>query len=132
APQESYRNNGPPVSAPAPIIMVRQAAIAAEDRTTRVWRRQLPAWIISGGLHVALVVAFLGAAGWGPRDDVSAAPAEETIIETKVEDAPTEKQNFENTDVGTDPSRELTINVERLETVAVPGQFRPDEPIGIA
>ena len=49
----AYENNGQPVaSAPAPIVAIRQALIAADDRRERVWKRQVPAWMISGGIHI--------------------------------------------------------------------------------
>ena len=57
--QDTPRNNGRPASAPAQVVMVRQAAIAAEDAADRMWHRQVPAWVISGGIHLLLMAAFL-------------------------------------------------------------------------
>src|SRR5205807_6110266 len=54
------------------------------------------------------------------------------IVETKLDDAKPEQQNFENTDVGLDPTKETNYNNDRIETVSVPGIVRPEEPVGIA
>src|SRR5207237_7774378 len=95
----AYENNGQPVaSAPAPIVAIRQALIAADDRRERVWKRQVPAWMISGGIHMVLMALFLVYAYFTPTG-MSAAGPENQILETRVEDAAQAKQNFENTDV---------------------------------
>src|SRR5262249_29875859 len=68
-------------------------------------------------------------AGWRQPD--AAAGSELQVVETRVEDAPEAKQNFENTDIGLDPTKETNFNIDRIDTVSVPGKFRPDEPVGI-
>lgn len=127
--QDMPRNNGRP-SAPASIVAIRQAVIAAEGSDQVLWHRQVPAWVISGGIHLLLMAAFLaGNYFFGGR--VAATPPENQIVETKLDDDQ-QKQNFENTDVGLDPTKETNYNVDRIENISVPGIVRPDEPVGIA
>src|SRR5207244_1159380 len=122
-------NNGPPPAVPMPVVAVRQVAIAAEDTADRMWHRQIPAWAISGGIHTLLMAAFLLYQWFAPG--AHAVPPENQLIETKLDDAKAEQQNFENTDVGLDPTKETNYNVDRIENVSVPGIVRPDEPVGI-
>src|SRR3954468_19920127 len=129
--QDTPRNNGRP-SAPASIVAIRQAVIAAEGSDQVLWHRQVPAWVISGGLHFTLISIFFFCQIFVPgcRDQIHAM-AENQIVETKLEDDQ-QKQNFENTDVGLDPTKETNYNVDRIENISVPGIVRPDEPVGIA
>src|SRR5437764_1322661 len=121
-------NNGPPM-APAPVVAIRQVAIAAEDLSDRVWHRQVPAWAISGLIHTLLMTVFLVYQWLVPV--VQAVAPENQIVETKLDDAKPEQQNFENTDVGLDPTKETNYNNDRIESVSVPGIVRPEEPVGI-
>src|SRR5262245_55514955 len=95
----SYENNGraPLASIPAPRVAIRQALIAADDPAERVWKRQVPAWIISGGIHLTLMALFLIYAYFVPTS-MPASPLESQLVETKVVDDAGVKQNFENTD----------------------------------
>lgn len=129
AAQDTHPNNGQPSNAAPAGIYVRQMAIVHEGDDERFMRRQMPAWIISGGIHLALMAVFLIVASF--QTEATTAPPENTVIETKVEEAPAEKQNFENTDVGLDPAKETNYNLDRIENISVPGQFKPDEPVGI-
>src|SRR5438046_1111955 len=132
SPQDTPRNNGRP-PAPGPVVTVRQAVIAAEDQADRLWHRQVPAWVISGGVHATVAMAFVFAQLFIPGcRDQSRVLAENQLVETKLEDAKPEQQNFENTDVGLDPTKETNYNVDRIENISVPGLVRADEPVGIA
>jgi hypothetical protein len=134
--QDAQSNVGPPAgvprgagSAPAPVVRVRQAALAADDPAERFLKRQVPAWITSGGIHLAVMAAFLLVAGFNrppERDDL-----ENQVVETRVDDPAAEKQNFENTDVGLDPAKETNYFNDRIENVSVPGPFKPEEAVGI-
>jgi hypothetical protein len=123
-------NGQPAVTAPAPVVMIRQVAIAAEDPKERALKRQVPAFLASGLFHAALVAAALLYSWWTTRDRTVVPPAEQ-IVETKVEDALTEKQNFNTEDVGLDPDKPLTYNNERLDDVSVPGKVIAEAKVGI-
>src|SRR5437588_5615771 len=94
--RDGSRNNGP-ASAPGPVVAVRQITIAAGDRSERVWHRDVPAWVISGAIHLTLMAAFLLYQWLVPG--VQAVAPENTLVETRLDDAKAEQHNFENTDV---------------------------------
>jgi prenyltransferase beta subunit len=124
----AHEQNGRP-SVAAPAIMIRQVAIAADDPNDRVWRRQVPAWMMSGGIHLTLMALFLIYAYFVPNS-MPASPLENQLFETKVDDLAA-KQNFENSDVGLNPDQQTNYNLDRLENVSVPGPVKPEEPVGI-
>jgi hypothetical protein len=127
--RDGSRNNGPP-TAPGPVVALRQMAIASGDPTDRVWHRDVPAWVISGAIHLTFMAAFLVYQWLVPG--VQAVAPENTLVETRLDDVKPEHHNFENTDVGLDPTKETNYNNDRLENVSVPGIVRPEEPVGIA
>src|SRR5262245_8511226 len=100
-----HPNNGwftePP---PALVVLDQTTRFVETDSPDRILKRQVPAWTISGGLHLAFMALVLGFAGWNTAAE--APPSENQVVETRVEDAPPPKWNFENTDVGLDPSKE--------------------------
>ena len=97
--------------------------------TDRVWKRQVPAWMMSGGIHLTLMALFLIYAYFVPTS-MPASPLENQLFETKVDDLAA-KQNFENSDVGLNPDQQTNYNLDRLENVSVPGPVTPEEPVGI-
>lgn len=133
-PSESPSPNGTPsqVSAPTPtapaskgVVLVRAAA--GGDPSARDWRRLVPAWIISGVIHVALLVLFVLIQG--PASGGDPTKMEQTVVETKVEE---EKQyNLENPDIGNDPDLRTNYNMDRIEEISVPGPVNPSEEVGI-
>jgi hypothetical protein len=111
--------------------MIRQAAIAAEN-PGRLWRRHLPAFLISFSLHGWLLLGiflytFLGCDG---SRQFTVVP-ENQIIETRVEDAPPVKHAFDVEDIGLDPDKPISSDAARLDDVAVPGKIVPDAVAGI-
>src|SRR5262249_41688394 len=127
---ETPANNGRPAGpSPVPLALVRAPRFADVDSPDRLLKRQVPAWTISGGIPLVLMALFLVLAG--PNSAAEAPPPETQLLETRVEDAPQQKWNFENTDVGLDPSKETNYNVERIENVSVPGKVQLDGPVGI-
>src|SRR5205823_10393260 len=77
-------NGQPTVTAPTPVVMIRQVAIAAEDPRERALKRQVPAFLASGLFHAGLVAAFFSYSWWPTRDRTAIAPVEQ-IAETRVE-----------------------------------------------
>lgn len=126
----THQNNGRLTANAPPIVQIRQAIIEADDPAERVWKRQVPAWIISGGIHMSLMLLFLVYAYFVPTS-MSAGGLENQLLETRVLDDSNVKQNFENTDVGLNPDLQTNYNLDRLENVSVPGPVKPDEPVGI-
>lgn len=126
--QEVQASNGKPAAAPAPVVKVRTTALTAEDSSERFLKRQVPAWMISGGIHLLLTVIFLIFASLNRAADRG--ELESQVLETRVEDG-SQKWNFDNTEVGLDPNKETNYNVDRIDNLSVPGKFKPDDPVGI-
>jgi hypothetical protein len=92
------------------------------------WRRLLPAWIISFGIHIGLVILFLIL---NFRLNAETIVPEEQVIETSV-DTEVKLPNLENDEIGMDPDLPTNYNVPRIEDVSVPGAVNPNEAVGMA
>jgi hypothetical protein len=123
---ETTAGNSRPTPTAAPVIRVTTLPDARPG--TGVLTRQLPAWIVSGVIHVLILCLFLFVG-------TSAGPAEvkrdTTVIQTEVEKDEPEKVNLENPDIGFDPSELLNYNVNRIDDNSVPGMVNPSEAVGI-
>ncbi len=91
--------------------------------------RVLPAWIISGVVHVIFLLLFmlvtLPAMKAGPTIEVIA-PAELTQIEDVKPEV-----DLTNPEMGTNPDVPTNFNVDRMAEISVPGIALPSEAIGI-
>ena len=111
---------------PAPAL-IRHTPTLGDDNSTTDIRRLIPAWIISGVVHVILLSLFLLVTVTGAN---SAVNTELTHIESKVEDTPIDK-NLTNDEIGNDPDLPTNYNVDRIAEVSVPGPVSPNEAVGI-
>lgn len=128
--EEAVQNNGRPTAVTSRTIMVRQIAIATEGDSERMMHQMVPAWVISSGIHLALAGIF-AAYQYFFGGGATVAALENQVLETRIDDPKQEQQNFENTDVGLDPTKETNYNLDRIENVSVPGIVRPNEAVGI-
>src|SRR5262245_36382462 len=132
----SEENTKPPPAPPAPPAANRSPVIRLdlgnEDFGQRMLSRQVPAWVISLGLHgilFALVgVAYLFGAFRG-MEPPKAAASENQELQTKLEETEQQK-NFENPDIGLDPNLPTNYNIDRIEDISVAGPLKPDEKVG--
>lgn len=112
-----------------PALVVRPAALNRDDDALD-FRKLLPAWIISGVIHIVLLSLFLlvyVGSGSGSESFM-----ENTVIETKVDEhADVRDANLENDDIGDDPDHPTNYNVNRIEDLSVPGPVNPNESIGM-
>jgi len=100
-------NNGRPVKG-APVI--RRVEVAEEDVGARVLNRHVPAWVISGAIHVVVIgffVLFLS----GPRN--ADAKNNDDIVTTQVEDPKEEDKNLVVEDIGFDPDLAAATDAKR-------------------
>ncbi|MFL5328810.1 MAG: prenyltransferase/squalene oxidase repeat-containing protein [Gemmataceae bacterium] len=91
-------------------------------------KRQRWAWLVSLLIHSPYIAALI-ILQFTLLRPLTDSPPDELAIAVKAEDTP--KHNFDNEDVGLDPSKKLNYKVDRIEDVSVPGPMRPAEPIGI-
>jgi hypothetical protein len=108
----------------APVIRVRN--FAAEDPRERLLKRQIPAWVISGGIHVVLIVAlvvFVKNVNISSANPVS-------VIDAPVEEALPPEPNLTNPDLGLDADLPAAVEVEREEELNVTAPVIQEEPVG--
>lgn len=111
-----------------PLVQFHRPAAFGELGLTG-WKTLVPALAVSAGVHLILGVAFF--IGRSSQLAPAAVP-EDQVLETRVEEEAAKPLNFENTDSGfNEPDKPLNFPVDRIETNSLPGQVRPDEPIGI-
>src|SRR4051812_33633788 len=99
-----------------PVVVFNADRLAPRNESTG-WTRLVPAWIISGIVHVVLLGAFFCvnfSSAETPPD------TETAVFETSVEEN-SQPPNLENDEIGLDPSVQTNYNVDRIEDVSVPG-----------
>jgi hypothetical protein len=108
---------------PSPLI--RQVEVTSEGQAARVLNRHIPAWVISGGIHVVVIgalVAFMSGA-------VQIEAKQNELITTV--DAPNEDDpNLTEPEVGIDPNLKPATDAEREAEANVIAPQSPD-PIGL-
>jgi len=114
---------------PRPRSPVIRMDTYGDEGAGRILRRQVPAWVISLGIHFVLLVAVIAVNLIMGDRGLKAAVAQDTTIETKVEEEEKDK-NFENPDIGLDPNLPTNYNIDRIEDVSVAGPLKPDEAPG--
>ncbi len=120
-------NGTPPKAAAAGPAVIRRIQSAEETPHDRLMKKHVPAWVISGAIHVALmsmmILIFRGGGG-----DMAAS---ETIIQTTVEEEKVEDpKDLTNPDIGLDSNLESSLPLERELDVNVEAKVT-DDPVGV-
>jgi hypothetical protein len=117
----------PPAPAGQPVL-VRIQALDIRRQVTPRWQRLLPAWILSGIVHVGLLLTFLLINGPGTAESVG---KEQTVVlDTKVDESKP-PPDLEQVDIGSNPDLSSQLNVPRIESVTIPGEVRPEASVGM-
>src|SRR5262245_9322666 len=109
------------------LIQLQAQSGALSDR---VFKRHVPAWVISAGLHAALLSLFIAfdlLVGANARKEAVASDNQEIVTKFEEEDR---SFNPENPDPGLDPNLPLSYNLDRKENVNIPGKILADESLG--
>lgn len=112
---------------PKGVPVIRRVEVAEDDLQTRVLSRHVPAWVISGAIHVVVIgvgILFLSA----PAD--TAAKSDDNVVAAQVEEPKEEKENLTNEDIGFDADLAAATNVDK-EDVANVEAPKSDEPVGL-
>jgi hypothetical protein len=120
---EAVENNGKPSKGAA---VIRRVEVAEEESGSRVLNRHLPAWVISGALHVVLIGIFV-VFGVGQKELEA---KQNDIVTTQVEEPKEDDKNLTNEDVGFDPDLAAATDAKREEAVNVDAPATED-PIGL-
>jgi hypothetical protein len=107
-------------------VLIRRIEAAQETTQERLIRKHLPAWVISGAVHVALVALLLIFAG-----TPTVTTATEKVIATSVEKEETEPQeNLVNEDIGLDANLESALpDITRVDERTV-DEVVTNDPLG--
>jgi hypothetical protein len=120
---EAVENNGKPTKGAA---VIRRVEVGEEDAGSRFLNRHLPAWVISGALHV-IVIGFLALVMSGNKE---AAANSNDLVTTQVEEPKEDEKNLVNEDVGFDPDLAAATDAKREEAVNVDAPATED-PVGL-
>src|SRR5262245_57367489 len=115
-----------PTRQPLAAFIIRDVPGSQPEERTTHWQRLVPAWIISGIVHVVLLSLFLLVAVDEGRSSIA---TELSALESKIDDDVKEK-NLVNDDIGNDPDQPTNYNVDRIEEISVPGVVIPNAAIG--
>ena len=120
-----------PVAPPEPKqkAVIKRTTDARESAGARLLKKQLPALVVSGAVHVALVAAMIS------MDMLIAKPPEEAPSEALVtvvapEEKPPEETILTNTDVGLDATIPAAVEAENLAKVNVMDVVQAQEDPG--
>ena len=120
---DPIETNGKPAKG-APVI--RRVEVAEEDISSRVLNRHVPAWVISGAIHVVVIgslVAFMS----GPQDTRA---KDSDLVTTQVDEPKEHDKNLTNEDVGFDPDLAAATNADREDPYNVDAKATQD-PLGL-
>lgn len=107
--------------------VIRQLGGAEETAQERLMKKQLPAWVISGAVHVAFISLLILIFGITSTE----AKNSDKIITATVENPKEEEsaKNLTNEDPGIDSELDASVDVERIDEQVVENKVTED-PIG--
>jgi len=110
-PEDKAEENGKPAK-PTGTPVIRKLVVAEEDPRDRLMNRQVPAWVISGLIHVLLIGTFILFDQLTKKDSKASTklePPTSTKIDEKVEKDP----DLTNPDLGLDSDLAAAVEVEK-------------------
>jgi len=114
--------------APAPVI--RKLVVASEDGKSRLLKRQVPAWVISGLIHVVLIASFIiFDRFFVKKDDELKAKQEPTS--TKMDEKPEKDIDLTSPDLGLDSDLAAAVEVEKVADFNVEAPSVDSETSGL-
>jgi len=114
-------------SQPGAPALIRSTAFTSDEDKGPDLRRLLPAWIISGVIHVVFLCLFLLVTFSSQASPVS---TEVAVVENKIDEDYRDK-NLTNEEIGNDPDLPTNYNIDRIAEQSVPGPVNPNETVGI-
>lgn len=119
-----------PVSppSPAPAALIRRVEGAHEN--ARLLRKHIPAWVISGAVHVALIAALILVDRFMPKA-VAVVPTDEMIV--LPDDKPEDPQDkvLTNPFEGIDPELDLAVPTPFVDDTVVDSKLSPSDVPGV-
>jgi hypothetical protein len=126
---DDVETTGKPAPPPKPVgpAVIRRTEVAEEDASQRVMNRHVPAWVISGAVHVVVIgmaVLFLH----GPED---AEAKTSDLVTTNVEEPKEDDHNLTNEDVGFDADLPAATDSQLEKETNVVAPDNPAEAAGL-
>jgi hypothetical protein len=109
-----------------PLIRVRDLN-AGEDPHDRLMKKQIPAWVISGAIHLVLIVLLVLFFKVGSVTSASQVQVVDAAVEEKAPPEP----NLTNPELGLDADLPAAVDNNREEDVNVNAKVVAEEPIGV-
>ena len=107
-----------------PDSVIRRVEVAEEETSSRVLNRHLPAWVVSGALHVAIIGFFLLV--FSTTKEAEAKPMD--LVSVTVEDPAEVAANLVEEDPGFDPKLDPAADAKREAEVNVTAEMSEDPP----
>ena len=121
-----------PAPRPAQPAVIRKLQGASESSRQRLVRKHLPAWVISGAAHVALIGTLIALDTFMPKAAATPKPPDELTVVTDKEIQEEVQPDLTNPDIGLIAELPSTIEVPNIaEQNVVADTVLPDEPPGI-
>jgi hypothetical protein len=113
---------------PAPAAVIRRVEGAQEN--ARLLRKHIPAWVISGAVHVALIAALILIDRFMPKA-VAVAPTDEMIV--LPDDKPDDPQDklLTNPFEGIEQELDLAVPTPNLDDTVVDSRLSPSDVPGV-
>src|SRR5262245_14568431 len=109
-------------------VVVRRPVLNGPNETSRGWRLLVPAWVLSGAVHLVLLALFLGV---NVQLNADAIGTEISVLQTEVASEATQQEpNLLEDELGPNPDDVTSIDVKRLEDLNVPAPLNPADALG--
>ncbi|MGL6094449.1 MAG: prenyltransferase/squalene oxidase repeat-containing protein [Fimbriiglobus sp.] len=120
--------DGKPAASPAAVI--RRIQGAEETAHQRLMKKHIPAWVISGAVHVMLIAVLI------TLDKLMPAPvvlAQEEMLAVVTDEKPPDdkKEDLTNPEAGLEPELPSAVEVDKLADANVVTEVVPDQPPGV-
>src|SRR5271166_4639884 len=104
--------------------------VAEEDSHDRLMNRQLPAWVISGLIHIVLIAAFIFF-DWYFDKGPTLKAKNDPPTSTKIDDKEDKDKDLTNTEIGLNSDIAASTDADRLAEVNVDAPAVEGEAAGL-
>lgn len=112
-------------------VAASRTAYGRDSSWKRTLSKSLPAWVVSGAVHVALVAVLIGIDTAMPPVQAGAKSDEELVVIPDDPQAEETEKNLTNPDIGLDAELPSTVELPNEADVNVMSEVVPDNPIGV-
>jgi hypothetical protein len=111
--------------------VIRKAEGPRETSTERLLKKHVPAWVVSGAVHVLLVAVLIGIDTFAPGSTAAARSDQELTVVADAPEADDKQPILTNPDIGLDAELPAGVDVAVVADVNVMNTVVPDAPVGL-